>query len=303
MASRWARMASLLGLNGRPEQLGLGPEPVGLGLELSPGLAVLGLLALDRRDPTLANAPPDPVVEAGDSPADRREQLLFEPLGSLRESQPVRPKLLLNPVALGARRPGELVAKRRARLFDAGLGVGELCRQACELGLRGRAQLLGARDGVRHELVRRRQVAVQRLDLRDQRLGVRDGFRRARVDVACDSQRDQACREQQRHERDRDPRPGRRSPSPPPSGRRLLGHRVLDGGGIRLSLHSGRRRRLRRRLALAYLGGRISRLLESRGAASSQTPRASRSRPLQRRRSTPLLRRTSAPSWALFVRR
>ena len=61
-----------------------------------------------------------------------------------------------------------------------------------------------------------------------------------------------------------------------PSGRRLLGHRVLDrsldgrlrfrgvgcrrcdGGGIRLSLRGGLRgRRLRRRLALAYLGRRI----------------------------------------------
>ncbi len=68
-----------------------------------------------------------PVVDAGDSPADRRGQLLFEPLDPPRESQPVRLKLLLNLVELGARRTGELVAKKRARLSDAGLGVGELC--------------------------------------------------------------------------------------------------------------------------------------------------------------------------------
>ena len=64
----------LLGPNGRPDQLGLRPEPVGLGLELSPGLLGLGLLALECRDPSLASAratarsASDPVVEAGRRP-------------------------------------------------------------------------------------------------------------------------------------------------------------------------------------------------------------------------------------------
>ena len=62
----------------------------------------------------------DVLPERGDVDADLRELLFCEQPAPLGESALERLKLLLTATELGARRVGELAAKERARLSDAG---------------------------------------------------------------------------------------------------------------------------------------------------------------------------------------
>ena len=82
-----------LGLNGRPELIGLGPEPVGLRLELGLEGVVLGLLALERIDPSRDSARPLRLrscfsTASSRDARDRSRVVAFELLATLRESPP-----------------------------------------------------------------------------------------------------------------------------------------------------------------------------------------------------------------------